>query len=196
MNRFIVLAITLASLAGFGYTLVHALYIAPEQGNFMPTTTPVVTSNRPAEEPSRLVIPAIGVDANIQYVGVNAKGNMGVPNNFTDVAWYKYGTAPGERGSAVIDGHVDNGLALPGVFKHLDAVKIGDGIEVSTKEGSALRFAVDEIDTYPMDAVPLDKVFNRDDTARLVLITCTGAWVKEAKTYDTRLVVYAHLVAP
>ncbi len=193
--KYLVALITLAAVAGFAYTLVHAVYLAPAQANLAPTTTPVITVNTPAEEPLRLLIPAIGVDANVQQVGVNKAGNMGVPTNFTDVAWYKFGTAPGQLGSAVIDGHVDNGLALAGVFKHLADVQVGDEVDVLTKEGSLLRFTVDEVGDYPMDAVPLERVFNRADTARLTLITCTGAWVPSKKTYDTRLVVYAHLLS-
>jgi len=193
--RYLIGFITLIAVGAFSFTLMHAVYVAPGGGTLAPTTTPAVTTNRPAEEPARLLIPSIGVDAKVQLVGVNAKGNMGVPSNFTDVAWYRYGTAPGQLGSAVIDGHVDNGLALAGVFKHLSDAKLGDDIQVVTKEGSTLHFTVDEIETYPLDAVPLDKVFNRKDTARLTLITCTGSWVKNQKTYDTRLVVYAHLAA-
>src|SRR4051812_23415107 len=56
--------------------------------------------------PFRLRIPAINVDAKIQSVGLGKSGNMAVPSNYTDAAWYRDGPAPGQLGSAVIDGHV------------------------------------------------------------------------------------------
>ena len=36
--------------------------------------------------------PALGIDAFVRHVGVNAQGDMATPGNFTDVGWYKYGT--------------------------------------------------------------------------------------------------------
>jgi len=144
--------------------------------------------------PVRFRIPSIGVNAAIQYVGVTKTGAMGTPNNFTDVAWYKDGSAPGEVGSAVIDGHVDNGLALAGVFKKLNQVAVGDDIYVQTASSSALHFSVVDIESYPYKDVPTGQIFNRTDAARLNLITCEGIWVPNEKTYDQRLVVYAVLV--
>ena len=68
----------------------------------------------------RISIPAIKVDAKIQEVGITAKGNMAAPRTFSEVGWYKYGPRPGETGSAVLAGHVDNGIAFPAVFSKLD----------------------------------------------------------------------------
>lgn len=147
----------------------------------------------PSDHPARLRIPALEVDAHVQEVGITASGNMATPNNFTDVGWYKYGTPPGFTGSAVIAGHVDNGLALPGVFKHLGDIQIGDDIYVESSGGEERRFRVVEIQTYPYTHVPRDVLFARRDAARLNLITCEGAWVWGERTYDRRLVVYAEL---
>lgn len=144
--------------------------------------------------PGRLRVPALGIDAPVQHVGVNAKGNMRAPNNFTDVGWYKYGTPPGSVGSAVIAGHVDNGLGLPGVFVQLEKIKIGDDLYVIQKDGDEFRFRVTEIQVYPYTRVPRDILFLRRDIARLNLITCEGAWVAGEKMYDQRLVVYSELV--
>lgn len=145
--------------------------------------------------PRRLKIPALRIDAGVQEVGVNAKGNMAAPNNFTDVGWYKYGPPPGFLGSAVITGHVDNALALPGVFKRLRELKIGDDIFVETNDGRELRFRITEIQRYPYSRVPLNILFARRDLPRLNLITCGGDWLPEERIYDERLVVYAELVA-
>jgi LPXTG-site transpeptidase (sortase) family protein len=180
----------------FVATFVHATLYSPEIEVAIPNASTTPGQLVPKEDqPSRLQIPALSIDANVQDVGVKPDGSMGTPNNFTDVAWYKYGAAPGYRGSAVIDGHVDNGLSLAGVFKHLGDLKVGESIYVITNGGEKLRFLVTDIESYPYKSVPTEKIFNAQDAAaHLVLITCEGSWVKAEKTYDQRLVVYSVLV--
>ena len=147
------------------------------------------------EWPQKLLIPKLNIDAPMQYVGINAKGNMGDPNNFTDVAWYKLGPKPGEIGSAVMAGHEDNGLALDGVFKHLDQLKVGDDVYVIRKDGVKLHFKVVETAIYPFDNAPRERIFAaKDGKAHLNLITCAGSWLASAHTNDKRLVVYTDLV--
>jgi hypothetical protein len=58
--------------------------------------------------PNHLVIPDIKVNASVRAMGLD-EGRMAVPNNFTDIGWYKLGSKPGEQGSAVMGAHVDNG---------------------------------------------------------------------------------------
>ena len=147
----------------------------------------------PSYYPVRLIIPSIGIDAAVQAVGLSAKGNMAVPTNFTDAAWYRYGAVPGTPGNAVIDGHVDNGLALPGVFKHLSDIAVGSEIEVISKSGQKTRFAVTSLDTYDYQNVPAEAIFTDQGPAWLILITCEGSWVPGDKTYDKRLIVTADL---
>jgi sortase A len=192
MKRTLALIITLIAVGVFGYTLIRAVYLAPNDGQQVPRGAQVQVG--PVEEPDRLLIPTLGIDAHVQSVGITRKGNMGVPSNFTDAAWYRYGTAPGQTGSAVIDGHVDNGFALAGVFKHLGDLKPGDDVFVRTKEGNELHFKVEEIASYQITDVPLETLFARNDRPRLNLITCTGSWLSNQKTYNQRLVVYTVLV--
>lgn len=196
-KKILILVITLGACFVFGFTLVHALYFAPEPEVPLAIATSSIPAAQvdPREYPDRFEVPSLSIDTHVQHVGVTAAGNMGVPNNFTDVGWYKYGVVPGYRGSAVIDGHVDNGLALAGVFKHLGDIKVGDDIYVTSKEGTRLHFRVQEVQSYDYKSVPLEKVFSRTDRARLNLITCEGNWVKAEKTYDKRLVVYTVLVS-
>jgi len=144
--------------------------------------------------PERVRIPVLAIDTRVEQVGINTKGNMAAPSNYSDAGWYKYGTRPGEKGSAVLAGHLDNGLALDGVFRHLDQLEVGDDIYVETKEGKSLHFVVSATAVYPYTGVPTEMLFTRDDKARLNLITCGGGWLKDAKTYSERLVVYAVLM--
>ena len=186
--------ITLAALGVFVVTLVHSVWYVPEDNSLtLASSTPVAKPSAPAEKPARLIISSLNINAAVQDVGVNAAGNMGVPNNFTDVAWYKAGPEPGAPGSAVIDGHVDNGLGLDGVFKHLADIKVGDEIEVDSASGAKLHFAVSNISEYPYHEVPTVNIFTTSGPPTLTLITCEGVWVQSDKTYDHRLVVTATL---
>ena len=190
----VILLVTAAAGIVFFGTLVRATFFSPEFELEVPDLESRAQTIPPEEQPQRLEIPKLEIDTDIQYVGVNAKGNMGVPSNYSDVAWYKYGTAPGQIGSAVIDGHVDNGLGLAGVFKRLVEMKRGDDVYVVTKEGRRLHFVVTKTATYDYKDVPTEDLFNKNDAAYLNLITCEGSWIKTEKTYDKRLVVYTRLV--
>ncbi len=188
--------VTMSALFVFADTLVGALLYAPDTEVPAPELeeTAEAKSVLPEDQPVRLRIPALGIDAFVQHVGMNAKGNMAAPSNFFDAGWYQYGTVPGFTGSAVIAGHVDNALGLPGVFTDLDTMRIGDDMYVETQGGGELRFKVVEIQTYPYTHVPLKILFSRRDAPRLNLITCSGRWLPHERSYDERLVVYAELV--
>lgn len=191
-SRLIAILVIIVAGGVFVNTLVHATLYAPDSTDAsmnVPTSTAPITADS-ATEPEQLLIPSLSINAHVQHVGTNAKGMMAVPSNFTDVAWYKYGTVPGKLGSAVIDGHVDNGLALAGVFKHLGDIKVGDDVFVVTMNGKKLHFVVSDVETYPYTDGPADRIFNASDAAHLNLITCAGTWVKGGHTYNERLVVY------
>jgi sortase (surface protein transpeptidase) len=190
----IVLIVTIIAGIVFFGTLVRATIFSPEFELTVPDRFSQTQTIPPEEQPLTLEIPKIEISTDIQYVGINGKGNMGVPSNYSDVAWFKYGTVPGQIGSAVIDGHVDNGLGLPGVFKRLHELQVGDDVYVVTKEGRRLHFVIMRLENYGYKEVPVEELFNRSDAAYLNLITCGGAWVKSEKTYDQRLVVYTRLV--
>lgn len=156
-----------------------------------PVSAPPPAQIQPATAPDslgQLVIPSINLDVAIGSVGLTATGNMGVINNPTEVSWYKGGTVPGNIGSAVIGAHVFQ------AFAKLKDVKLGDSIYIDHEDGSQLHFVVTEIEVYPYtDAAPLQKIFDRSDTARLNLITCSGALTTDHATYDHRLVIFAEL---
>jgi LPXTG-site transpeptidase (sortase) family protein len=201
-KRNIAVSITLLALLVFGLTLVHAAYndfspteyIASTLG-FKVTQADSIPLVRSPLQPARLEIPSLMINAAVQYTTTKANGSMGTPTNFVDVAWYKSGPAPGQIGSAVIDGHVDNGLALAGVFKHLKDIKVGDAVYVVTNAGTKLTFVVNAVNIYPYNTPPPTNIFSSgDNLSHLNLITCTGDWVAQGKTYNERLVVYTTLV--
>jgi sortase A len=167
----------------------------PQASTKPATSSPATTiPSNEASQPFRLEIPSIKVSAAIQYVGLKADGSMGTPAGFKDVAWYKYGPVPGAMGSAVIDGHVDNALALDGVFKHLGEVKVGDDVYVTQKNGTRLHFIVLSVESYATKDSPNQRIFTTVGGRYLNIITCAGIWVKGDHSYDQRLVVYTKLV--
>lgn len=147
-------------------------------------------------KPVRLIIPAIGVDANIQSVGLfwNGDGEMSIPTNFTDVAWYNGGPLPGMPGNAVIDGHLDGHNVKEAVFYRLGDLTPGDLVEVVDTNGTIWKFQVVRLADYAYDATTTD-IFSGDATkARLNLITCAGDWIKGQGIYNQRVVVFTELI--
>jgi LPXTG-site transpeptidase (sortase) family protein len=145
--------------------------------------------------PARLVIPAIGVDAKIQQIGMSWSGvNIGVPTNFTDVGWFKYGTLPGAPGTAIIDGHLDGKYVPQAVFFNLQNLKAGDEVDVMDASNTALEFQVVASKIYNYDATTTDIFAGNASTSQLILITCAGSWLPNQKLYNQRIVVFTELV--
>ena len=143
--------------------------------------------------PLRLKIPAIGLDAAVESVAKTAAGQMDVPKNVWNVAWYNLGSLPGAQGNAVISGHYDDTKG-PTVFYKLGKLKVGDSVVVTNGGGVDLTFKVVSKESYLLDKAPLNRIFGFDLERDLNLITCSGAWNSKAHTYNQRLVVYTRLV--
>lgn len=148
------------------------------------------------ELPVRLVIPAIKVDAPVQYVGLasDGSGEMDVPSNFTDVGWYQEGVRPGMRGSAVIAGHYNGKDISEAVFYDLDSLEIGDEVVVMSAERVEDIFRVVNIKTYDYNEPATDVFISTDGKKRLNLITCGGEWLSDVNQYNKRTVVFTELL--
>jgi sortase A len=143
--------------------------------------------------PTRLNIPKLGVTANVEAVALDIKNNMDVPQKVEDVGWYKLGVKPGEKGNAVIDGHYDDVTGAPVVFYNLASLQVGDPIETVDNNGKKLTFIVQKKANYAYNQFPLLEVFGQSNGKNLNLITCSGTWDKNNKTYADRLVIYSTL---
>lgn len=185
MKRF-VFSLALVSIS---FLLVwHALVTSP------PTQLPQEhRESRSAQGlPTRLIIPAIHVEANIQNLGVTPEGVMEVPTNAVDVSWFKLGSLPGQTGSAVIAGHFDSVDGKPGVFTALNRLKKGDTISVLNDKGETAMFVVRESRLYNPGFA--EDVFTANDGIHLNLVTCDGVWDGTTKSYSKRLVVFSDMV--
>jgi LPXTG-site transpeptidase (sortase) family protein len=142
--------------------------------------------------PQKLQIPAIGVDANVEAVGVNEEGNMAAPSDWRDVSWYQPGFKPGERGNAVLSGHLD-WKENKAVFWDLNKLQTGDVVQVS--EGSRrLTYMVTGSKEYDYQVTNTTPIFGESDVSQLKLITCDGDFIEGSDTYEKRLIVTAQLI--
>ena len=72
--------------------------------------------------------PPWGVDAAVDPVGVEPDGQMTLPADVDRVGWYRFGPAPGDDGSAVIAGHVDDREQGLGALAPLRDAAVGDEV--------------------------------------------------------------------
>jgi hypothetical protein len=160
----------------------------PAAGRPLPLGVPAA-EDRPAP-PAALTIPTIGVEAQLEHLAVRDDGTLAAPVDFARAGWFAEGPAPGERGPAVIVGHVDSRDG-PAVFYRLAELAPGDPIEVTRADGTVARFTVTDTLEAAKDAFPTESVYGPTPGPTLRLITCTGAFDRAARHYLSNLVVYA-----
>ena len=147
--------------------------------------------------PVSVEIPAIGVHSVLLSLGVKPDGTMQVPplqRTPNAAAWYKYSVTPGQIGTSVIEGHVDNDHG-PAVFFRLGALRPGDLVNVRLADGITGVFRVTGVRQYLKSKFPAETVYRATRFAGLRLITCGGAFDYASSQYLSSTVVYAFLVA-
>jgi hypothetical protein len=128
--------------------------------------------------PVSVDIPAIGVHSLSTRAG--------------EAAWYKYSAAPGQPGTAVIEGHVDS-YRGPAVFFRLGALHPGDSIDVRLADGITAVFRVTGVRKYAKSRFPAREVYRAPGYAALRLITCGGTFDYATRSYLSSVVVFASL---
>ncbi|MFE9689450.1 class F sortase [Micromonospora sp. NPDC005806] len=146
----------------------------------------------PRSEPARIVIPRIGVDADIVPVATDENGALEVPPlDHPEIAgWYRRGPTPGEAGNAVVVGHVDSEEG-PAVFFELGRLRPGDTVQVTRADGRVATFTVDGIGAYPKERFPTARVYGGGAESRIRLITCGGRFNPRTGSYPDNIVVFA-----
>ncbi|MEU9914988.1 class F sortase [Streptomyces sp. NPDC051001] len=147
----------------------------------------------PPSPPDRVRIPSIRVNAPLTGLGLTPAGSLDVPPAEKEnlAGWYEAGTTPGETGTAIVAGHVDNADG-PAVFYRLGALKKGSTIEVARRDGTAALFSVDAVEVYDAKDFPDEKVYGAAHRPELRVITCGGGYSR-ATGYQGNVVVFAHL---
>ncbi|WP_432090402.1 class F sortase [Streptomyces sp. NRRL F-5630] len=162
---------------------------APSRTTTAPQPGP---SHAPTARPTRLLVPDAGVDTSLTPLGLASDRTVEVPPLVAhDIAgWYKYGPPPGERGPAVVLGHVTTGPHRDGVFRRLGDVRPGDPVVVRRADGTSARFVVDRVRTVAKSEFPTQEVYGDVGRAELRLITCGGQ--RSAAGYSANVIVFAH----
>ena len=149
----------------------------------------------PASEPVSVSAPEIGLDSELLHLGLRDDGALEVPSGDpgTPAAWYIHSPTPGERGPAVMLGHVSAYGNNDGVFRRLSELEPGGVVSVEREDGTTAVFEVDRVEEYGKDDFPTDEVYGNTERPELRMITCDGynPWTR---TFEDNRVVYAHLV--
>lgn len=146
----------------------------------------------PAE---RVRIKGIQVDAPIMPVGLDTDGWVDAPppEDPNLAGWFTGAVSPGEKGTAVVVGHVDNQQG-PAVFYGLGSLKKGNHVEVRRKDKKTAIFQIYGIEVFEKENFPGKRVYGNSGTPELRVITCGGGFSKQAG-YDGNVVVFARLIA-
>lgn len=159
-----------------------------------------------AGTPTRMVIPALGVDAAIEGVDVDRKAApasagdapLGTPVDPRKAGWYVAGPKPGSgAGTVLTDGHAaPDGSAL---FQpsFADTVAVGQQIDLVIDNGSTCSYriaqvwhTVEAVHAYP-DLVTSQRLYDQQGPERLFLATGGGPWLDDAHRFQDVEVVLA-----
>jgi sortase (surface protein transpeptidase) len=151
--------------------------------------TPV---RRQLPDPVRIVIPSIGVDARVIRLGLNPDRTIEVPTNFADTGWFEPGPEPGERGAAVVVGHLE-GRSGPGVFIELSRLRPGKVITIYLRGGSKVQFVARSTLRVPKSRFPTNRVYAQTPRPTLRLITCAGPFDAATGRHPDNYIVFATL---
>lgn len=148
-----------------------------------------------AAMPRTVTISRIGVRAKIMALGMDNDGTVQVPpvDKAEEAGWYKWGPTPGQKGNAVIIGHVDSAQAGPAVFFRLGELRPGDQIAISRADRTEAVFRVDGVKSYPKEAFPTALVYGPSDIAGLRLVTCGGTFDRNKGSYSDNVIAFATL---
>jgi hypothetical protein len=197
----------MAGAAAFGSVAMAAMLVRDVGPTPPPTSPAVIRAALPAPGPVlrrvrtiavphrepvpvRIQVPAIGVDAPLIRLGLDPTGSLDVPPRPEQAGWFGRTARPGERGAAVIAGHVDSTTG-PAVFYRLGTLRRRDVIRVRRRDGSAIAFRVRRVERWPKDRFPTSRVYTPTPGPTLRLITCGGAFNARSGHYVDNTIVFA-----
>ena len=164
------------------------LIVQPESKSSPPPAVSETTVQPSGDfQPTRVVIPGIGVDDGLQPVGLLPGGAMETPP-YGKVGWYDEGPPPGAVGAAVIVAHV-HGPQGDDVFARLHELTPGDRFRVDTTAGS-VEFEVDDLVQVAKEDLPYERMWPETNRRLVSLVTCGGT--RTATGYPLNTIVFAH----
>ncbi|MCL2444523.1 class F sortase [Candidatus Saccharibacteria bacterium] len=147
--------------------------------------TPSIQPNLPLA-PSAITIPGIGTVNGMLSLGINARGEVDVPSNIWQTAWFNGSSMPGTRGAAFVVGHT------PGIFTGLRNLSMGQVISITMNNGAVINYRIQHIETVALGEVNMWRNLTTWNGAAegLNLMTCAGHFVPALGTYSHRLSVF------
>jgi len=192
------LAVGIAGLAWAGHTGKPATPIAKTRLIPIPrghwAAVPQASAAALVARPTRLEIPAIGVQTRLTRLGLTRAGTMQVPASAAVAGWYTGSPRPGAVGAAVIAGHIDS-VTGPAVFFRLRLLRPGELVYVRRADHSLAVFRVTAVRTFLKSRFPTRAVYGAVPTAQLRLITCGGTFDVATGHYLSNVIVFATLQA-
>jgi Sortase domain len=150
--------------------------------------------------PTRLAIPAIGVDTTVEsrgtvsytnpFTGAKVSG-YGVPTSMSVTSWWSDGPRPGSGQMAIVLGHSGHG-----VFDRLTDLHAGDAVTLRATDGTSLRLTVLGAPRTGLDKATsaLSDALNAHPAdAAVALVTCGGQFDESAHASEDNTVVFARL---
>jgi hypothetical protein len=142
--------------------------------------------------PERIRIPVIGVNSRLEALGRLADGTIEIPKDWNVAGWFEGGARPGQRGPAVILGHVDS-RSGPAVFYRLRELTPGDKILIDQGDGRTAEFIVDRTERHAKTRFPTTDVYFPTLRPILRVVTCGGSFDQSSGHYRDNVIVFASL---
>lgn len=129
--------------------------------------------------------------APVALAPVTADGLLAVPDDVSELGWW-VGSAPMgvAAGTTLVAGHVDSAEEGLGVFARLRDLSEGDEVTVLDGLGASYRFQVSGTVEVGKAELPAE-LFDTTGERRLALVTCSGPFDSEARSYRNNLIVWA-----
>lgn len=151
---------------------------------------PVVATANESAAPVR--VSASGSDAPVDGVATDAQGALYPPQDVGRVGWWIDSALPGSgRGSVVVTGHIDDARQGDGFAKRFGALRSGDTVSLTGKDGRTIAYRVTRTMSVGKGALPVGDLNRQDGPETLILVTCGGRFVGPPMGYENNDLVYA-----
>lgn len=135
-----------------------------------------------------------GESAPTDFVQLTDEGSLIPPTQVSRLGWYSASAVPGEPGnvgSSVITGHINEASQGEGYAAKFTRLKIGDEVTVKVN-GESRKFRVSTEPKLVVKGEELPESINDETgTNRLVLVTCGGKFVGGTLGYSENVIVEA-----
>lgn len=155
----------------------------PTPSTLTPTQTPTPTPPPFDGAVSRFIIPKLGVDAEVEAIGLLPDNVLDTPSDPHDVGWYHIYDKPGFGGNALFSAHVDYWPDIRGPFFNLNSLVAGDEVVVVMENGTEYRYRVISYQRYHVDEIPMGELISAPDKPPdvewITMITCGGEFEQQ-----------------